>query len=444
MECLNYIEHRDYEILESTLTLDKGDKEIGGRGSSQKCITRINIFKEHRQSIEYIKPGEYMRLGQAELLVIDEAAAIPLPIVRRLMGEHIVFLSSTINGYEGTGRALSLKLVEELKSKNSRNVEELTMNTPIRYGRGDPIEGWLHNLLCLDSTLALELQQTIPHPNSTDLYRVNRETLFSCHTSSERFLRSIFSLFVSSHYKNSPNDLQLLSDAPAHNIFVLLGPLENNNNNPDILCAIQVCREGGMNKQYVQNNMQRGFMPSGDLIPWVVTQQFLDYNFAQLVGIRIVRIATHPQLQGMGYGSMALKLLFKYYMGELLNPDDIKLQGELESGNAVPQDLSSDLLHKENIKPKKKLKPLLQHLSQRKPYPIQYIGTSFGLTPQLYNFWAKNGFQILYLRYIYIYIYNVDKHLMNLQGNIAVLCSKLALIFLQQGEVSKSVHLVKE
>jgi hypothetical protein len=36
----------------------------------------------------------------------------------------------------------------------------------------------------------------------------------------------------------------MISDAPAHAIFVLLGPLENNNNDkkgvtvPDVLCAI--------------------------------------------------------------------------------------------------------------------------------------------------------------------------------------------------------------
>lgn len=30
-------------------------------------------------------------------------------------------------------------------------------------------------------------------------------------------------LYVASHYKNSPNDLQLIADAPAHHLFVLLG-----------------------------------------------------------------------------------------------------------------------------------------------------------------------------------------------------------------------------
>ena len=31
-------------------------------------------------------------------------AAIPLPLVKDLLGPYLVFLSSTINGYEGTGR----------------------------------------------------------------------------------------------------------------------------------------------------------------------------------------------------------------------------------------------------------------------------------------------------------------------------------------------------
>lgn len=33
----------------------------------------------------------------------------------------------------------------------------------------------------------------------------------------------MMALYVASHYKNTPNDLQLMSDAPAHHLFVLLG-----------------------------------------------------------------------------------------------------------------------------------------------------------------------------------------------------------------------------
>jgi N-acetyltransferase 10 len=38
-------------------------------------------------------------LSQAELVCIDEAAAIPLPLVKNLLGPYLVFMSSTINGF---------------------------------------------------------------------------------------------------------------------------------------------------------------------------------------------------------------------------------------------------------------------------------------------------------------------------------------------------------
>lgn len=40
--------------------------------------------------------------------------------------------------------------------------------------------------------------------------------------------------------QNTPNDLQLLSDAPAHRIFTLLAPITSPNELPEILCVVQV------------------------------------------------------------------------------------------------------------------------------------------------------------------------------------------------------------
>jgi len=44
----------------------------------------------------------------------------------------------------------------------------------------------------------------------------------------------------------------------------------------------------------------REMKPSGDLISWCISEQFQEESFASLLGIRIVRIATNPQVQGMG------------------------------------------------------------------------------------------------------------------------------------------------
>ena len=105
-------------------------------------------------------------------------------------------------------------------------------------------------------------------------YCVNRDTLFCYHKASEAFLQQLMALYVSSHYKNSPNDLQLLSDAPAHHIFVLLGPVALHTTTiPQVLCVIQVCLEGAISRKSVMSSLSRGKRAFGDLIPWTLSQQ---------------------------------------------------------------------------------------------------------------------------------------------------------------------------
>ena len=166
-------------------------------------------------------------LAQAELLVADEAAAIPMTMVKQLLGPYMVILSSTVHGYEGTGRSLSLKLLQNLREQNRMRVEaqkpgannqslggnqrtlnEVSLDEPIRYGASDPVEKWLNGLLCLDATQnSDDLRFGFPHPSECELYFVNRDTLFSYHPSCEQFLNKLMTIFVSSHYKNTPNDL---------------------------------------------------------------------------------------------------------------------------------------------------------------------------------------------------------------------------------------------
>lgn len=92
---------------------------------------RVDIKRDHRQTIQYIVPQDHQVLGQAELVVIDEAAAIPLPIVKNLLGPYLVFMASTINGYEGTGRSLSLKLIQQLRNQNNTSGRESTQTAVV-------------------------------------------------------------------------------------------------------------------------------------------------------------------------------------------------------------------------------------------------------------------------------------------------------------------------
>ncbi|KAH8679878.1 GNAT acetyltransferase 2-domain-containing protein [Tricladium varicosporioides] len=424
-DALNYMDHVDYSIIQST------------NPDFNKAIVRVNIHRQHRQTIQYIRPQDAHVLGQAELLVIDEAAAIPLPLVRKLMGPYLVFMASTINGYEGTGRSLSLKLIKQLReqsrgtskingtsageladrntgkaSKESdssfsggRNLREITLSEPIRYAKGDAVEKWLNTVLCLDATLPrskLNTLQGCPDPSQCQLLNVNRDTLFSFHEVSEKFLQQMIALYVASHYKNSPDDLQLMSDAPAHQLFVLVPPIaEDSKHLPEPLCVIQVALEGRISKESVLNSLSRGKRAAGDLIPWIVSQQFQDEDFAGLSGARIVRIATNPDYIQMGYGSKALELLNDFYEGKFANlSEDATSSGEETMTRLTDAELADASLLDDDIKVRdiRKMPPLFSKLSERRPDHLDYVGVSYGLTQPLHRFWKRASFAPVYLR----------------------------------------------
>uniref|UniRef100_A0AAQ5YH30 RNA cytidine acetyltransferase n=1 Tax=Amphiprion ocellaris TaxID=80972 RepID=A0AAQ5YH30_AMPOC len=404
-DALQYQEHLDYEIIQSL------------NPEFNKAVVRVNIFKEHRQTIQYIHPGDAVKLGQAELLVIDEAAAIPLPLVKNLLGPYLVFMASTINGYEGTGRSLSLKLIQQLRQQSAdsqqstsaenrttntarlaaaRSLHEVSLHESIRYAPGDAVEKWLNELLCLDCLNIPRLITGCPLPQTCDLYYVNRDTLFCYHKASEAFLQRLMALYVASHYKNSPNDLQMLSDAPAHHLFCLLPPVPPTQNSlPEVLAVVQVCLEGEISRQSILNSLSRGKKASGDLIPWTVSEQFQDPEFGGLSGGRVVRIAVNPDYQGMGYGSRALQLLQMYYEGKFPTMDESTNSNHNEITSISSEAVS---LLEEVITPRKELPPLLLKLSERRAERLDYLGVSYGLTAQLLKFWKKAGYTPVYLR----------------------------------------------
>ena len=74
-----------------------------------------------------------------------------------------------------------------------------------------------------------------------------------------------------------------------------------------------MCLEGDISKSSIMNSLSRGKRASGDLIPWTVSQQFNDHDFAGLSGGRIVRIATHPDFQGVCLLTIVLPLIFSLF-----------------------------------------------------------------------------------------------------------------------------------
>jgi N-acetyltransferase 10 len=140
LNLLGYAEKTDYKVVYAMI-------------NRRKFISEIIIQKTCLQPIKYMSPSSDLRI-LPDILVVDAAAAIPLPILKEMLRANLVFMASTVGGYEGTGRSLSLKLFDQLR-KESKSSEpfvfkELTLTESIRYDPHDKVEKWLNKALLLD------------------------------------------------------------------------------------------------------------------------------------------------------------------------------------------------------------------------------------------------------------------------------------------------------
>ena len=108
--------------------------------------------------------------------------------------------------------------------------------------------------------------------------------------------------------------------------------------------------------------------------------------------LKIFEINITFRLQ-MGYGKRAMQQLVQYYSGNITNlseeddegtVDKVGMNGE-SAVKVTDKDLETNLLE-ETIKPRKNLPPLLLKLNERRAEKLDYLGVSYGLTPDLLRY----------------------------------------------------------
>mmetsp|Transcript_10053 Transcript_10053/g.23516 ORF Transcript_10053/g.23516 Transcript_10053/m.23516 type:complete len:518 (-) Transcript_10053:1880-3433(-) len=353
--------------------------------------------------IKFIFPSEIENFKETiELLIVDEAAAISSAFLDKIVGNYITFIASTNYGYEGSGKALNLKMIRKIKSTHeglstkfnkskTRIFKEIYIDEPIRFSKNDPVEKWLNDLLCMNMEKKSFLSKGCPNPKHCRLFLVDRNALFSSHKIANIFLQKLIGLFSSSHYKNSPDDLQMLCDAPSHRIFVLLTPIVLSIGLiPDILVGLHTSYEGQINNKFVQKCLSRGLKMNGDLIPWAISKQFLDPNFGELAGVRILRIVANPDSQKMGYGTRTLQLFLKF----------------LQKGKNHKTTTNLEITKTFLTKKQETIPAILSCIKDKTIPSLDYIGVSFRLSLPLLCFWKKNGFSMFLIRTIRLALSN--------------------------------------
>ncbi len=151
-------------------------------------------------------------------------------------------------------------------------------------------------------------------------------------------LQQVFALLSLAHYQTQVKDLAALLDNPALSVYTL-------EQNEQVLCCALVSAEGKLPDDLSLQIYQGKRRVQGQLLAQSLAFYLTKPDLATLPLARIMRIAVQPEHQQQGLGTLLLK------------------------------QLSNTLQHE--------------------GYPL--LGSSFGVTDTLLQFWQKNGYQVIRL-----------------------------------------------
>jgi tRNA(Met) cytidine acetyltransferase len=241
----------------------------------------------------------YIDKPECELLMIDEAAAIPIKLLTAftLHYSRLVF-ATTQFGYEGSGRGFALRFQQQLKII-APQYRSIRLNQAIRWADNDPVEQFTLDSLCLVQPTTL-----LPKPNTltnTSIRIIHADELLN----NPSKLSAIFSLLVNAHYQTQPSDLMsLLNDAE---LTIIAMQQEQ-----AILGVVLISHEGGFEEKICEEVYQGIRRPKGHLVPQSLTFHSGFRKAAMQTYARIKRIAVQPSLQNQSVGSQLLTWTIKW------------------------------------------------------------------------------------------------------------------------------------
>ncbi|MBA4501714.1 tRNA(Met) cytidine acetyltransferase TmcA [Marinobacterium marinum] len=257
-------------------------------------LERVEVLApEVVEQLDYYRPDELLQADvRADLLLVDEAAAIPTPLLSRLLERYprAVF-ATTLHGYEGNGQGFALRFLQQLRNRYPR-CREYRLYTPIRWSAPDPLERLSHRMLLLDVDVG-DLTDTEGEP------AVVRLTQADLAQNTEQ-LRQLFGLLVLAHYRTTPGDLRILLDSPNMRVYQI------STRGVPVACAL-VAEEGPLPVELAQSVWQGRRRPRGHLLPQTLIAQEGWLEAAPWRALRIVRIAVHPSMRERGIGRRVLQ-----------------------------------------------------------------------------------------------------------------------------------------
>ncbi|MFK5827551.1 tRNA cytosine(34) acetyltransferase TmcA [Escherichia coli] len=229
---------------------------------------------------------------QADWLLVDEAAAIPAPLLHQLVSRFPrTLLTTTVQGYEGTGRGFLLKFCARFP-----HLHRFELQQPIRWAQGCPLEKMVSEALVFDD-------ENFTHtPQGNIVIAAFEQTLWR---SEPETPLKVYQLLSGAHYRTSPLDLRRMMDAPGQHFLQAAGDNE-------IAGALWLVDEGGLSQELSQAVWAGFRRPRGNLVAQSLAAHGSNPLAATLRGRRVSRIAVHPARQREGTGRQLIAGALQY------------------------------------------------------------------------------------------------------------------------------------
>jgi tRNA(Met) cytidine acetyltransferase len=274
---------------------------------SRESAAEIFRFAGDDESVRFVPATELALADESfDVVAVDEAAQLPVPLLQRIVGAHpdarLVFATTT-HGYEGTGRGFTHRFLEWV-SRQPRRLHNFTLEEPIRWGAGDPLEAFVFDALLLDAeppdfSEAFDVE-------AVDHVALDRDELVA----DERLLREYFGLLIQAHYRTTPGDLHRLLDAPNLHLHASL-------HRGHVVAATMVAEEGDLPAETVHAIYRGRRRVRGHALAETIVSHLGRRDAGRLEMIRSVRIATHPDLRRRGLGTALIEHVHRCYDPDL-------------------------------------------------------------------------------------------------------------------------------
>ena len=221
-------------------------KAAKNAGKTAKAATDV-LAQFAGEKFRFIAPDALLASDeQADWLVVDEAAAIPAPLLHQLVSRFPrTLLTTTVQGYEGTGRGFLLKFCARFP-----HLHRFELQQPIRWAQGCPLEKMVSEALVFDD-------ENFTHtPQGNIVISAFEQTLWR---SEPETPLKVYQLLSGAHYRTSPLDLRRMMDAPGQYFLQAAG--EN-----EIAGALWPVDEGGLSQQLSQAVWAGFRRPRGNLV----------------------------------------------------------------------------------------------------------------------------------------------------------------------------------